>query len=166
MRRTPPHTLPAAISGAVFGAFLLAAGPAAAAEPACAPSVAMALGAWDKGMAAAERFGDKAVAIAREKGRDYLLPLLGLEEKAVTEKPGAADPTRDVASEVEASRSDPARREALCAAITQATREARDTAGAGLDALRRAIEGLHPAQPRPEPGNGPMGSPKDGQIRI
>ncbi|HYH22943.1 MAG TPA: hypothetical protein VD995_30400 [Azospirillum sp.] len=128
--------------------------PASAAEPqpACAPTVSAALTLWDSSMAAAERLGGRAVTLAREKGRELILPLLGVDPKSVAEQPGAAD---DVAREVEASRADPERRAALCAAITRAVEEAKDKAGAGLDALRRAVDGLRPAQQEPvkAPGN-------------
>lgn len=142
--------LPAVILSLALSAAAL---PASAAEPqpVCAPTVSAALTLWDGSMAAAEKLGGRAVALAREKGRELILPLLGVDPKSVAE-PGAAD---DVAREVEASRADPERRAALCAAITRAVEEAKDKAGAGLDALRRAVEGLRPAQPaQPEPAKG------------
>lgn len=125
--------------------------------PVCSPTVSAALETWDLGMAAAERFGDKAVALAREKGREYLLPLLGIEPKtAAPADPNADRTTDDVAREVEASRNDPKRRAELCVAITHAMNEARETAkstaGAGLDALRRALDGLRAPATPPAPG--------------
>jgi len=119
----------------------------APADPACSPTVSAALGTWDSGMAAAAWLGDRAVAVAREKGREYLLPLLGIDPKTAPSQPDAGKTTDDVAREVEASRDDPKRRAALCAAITGAANEARSTAGAGLDALKRAVEGLRPTAP-------------------
>lgn len=139
--------------------------PAPAPAETCSPTVSAALGAWDRGMAAAAWFGDTALATAREKGREYLLPLLGIDPKTAPDakQPDAGRTTEDVAREVEASRDDPERRAALCAAITGAANEARnaarDTAGAGWDALKRAVEGLRapsppaaPAAPPAEPG--------------
>ncbi|MGF7173793.1 hypothetical protein [Azospirillum doebereinerae] len=141
------------------------AGPGTAADPAgnCSPTVSAALGTWDSGMAAAAWLGDRAVAVAREKGREYLLPLLGIDPKTPPSQSDAeaGRTTDDVAREVEASRDDPKRRAALCAAITSAANEARSTAGAGWDALKRAVEGLRPTAPAtpnppatttPEPG--------------
>ncbi|CAO3427903.1 hypothetical protein [Azospirillum doebereinerae] len=128
---------------------------------ACSPTVSAALGTWDSGMAAAAWLGDRAVTVAREKGREYLLPLLGIDPKTPPSQSDSGKTTDDVAREVEASRDDPKRRAALCAAITNAANEARSTAGAGLDALKRAVEGLRPAAPAtptppatvtPEPG--------------
>ncbi|SMH33424.1 hypothetical protein [Azospirillum agricola] len=148
---------------------LAARAQGAAAPDSCSPTVSAALETWDLGMAAAERFGEKAVALAREKGREYLLPLLGIDPKTPPSSahPDAERTTDDVARAVEASRNDPKRRAELCVAVTRAMNEARDTAantaGAGLDALRRAVEGLRstlpaaPAAPAPAP---------DGAIRT
>jgi hypothetical protein len=150
----------ATIAGTV--ASLLALSPltaqaqGAANDPAaqCSPTVSAALGAWDSGMAAAELFGDKALALAREKGRDYLLPLLGIDPKAVPPASSATPEgnTDDVARAIEASRNDPRRRAELCVAITRTVNEARDNAGAKLDALKRAVEGWRlPPLPTPSP---------------
>lgn len=139
-------------------------GPATGAG-ACNPTVAAALGAWDAGMAAAEKFGEKATAMARDKGRDYLLPLLGIDPKSAAGQQGSGgkDAAGDVAREVEATRGNPERRAALCAAVTQAMDEAKGKAGTGLDALRRAIDGLRSTAPAPP---APAGTPKDELIRT
>ena len=154
------------LSAAIAAALLLATTPVHAAEPApktaCAPSVALVLNAWDTGVAAAEKFGSKAVEIAREKGRHLLLPLLGLDAEAVADQPGSGDAARDVGREVEASRNDPARREALCFAVTEAMDAAKAKAGAGLDALKGTMERYLPATPRPDPDAGG----KDGLIKT
>ncbi len=146
-----------------------AQGAAPAPAPVCNPTVSAALETWDLGMAAAERFGEKAAALAREKGRDYLLPLLGIDPKTAPPADPALGPNPDrttdaVARAIEDSRNDPKRRAELCVAITSAVNEARDTArstaGAGLDALRRAIDGLRaPATPAPAPA-------PDGMIKT
>lgn len=137
--------------------------PAPAQE--CSPTVSAVLGTWDAGMATAEKFGDKATALAREKGREYLLPLLGIDPKTVPPQApgdrGADKSTDEVARELEASRNDPARRAALCGAITRAMTEARDKAGAGLDALKRALDTLElPAIPG-KPATPPATPPAD-----
>lgn len=146
--------------------------PATPEDPAgrCSPTVSAALGAWDTGVAAAERFGDKAAAVAREKGREYLLPLLGIDPKTVPPdaKGGTTD---DVGRALEESRNDPKRRAALCAAITRAADEAKSTAGAGLDALKRALDNWQltpPATPTPAPAPTPTPEPtkQDGLIRT
>lgn len=143
---------------------LAAQAQGAATDPAaqCSPTVSAALGAWDSGMAAAELFGDKALALAREKGRDYLLPLLGIDPKAVPPASNATPEgnTDDVARAIEASRNDPKRRAELCAAITRTVNEARDNAGAKLDALKRAVEGWRlPPLPTPAPLPAPSTPP-------
>lgn len=133
---------------------------------ACSPTVSAVLDTWDAGMATAEKFGERATALAREKGREYLLPLLGIDPGSVKPAPGTGDSADSVAREVEASRKDPARRAALCAAVTQAMNEAKAQAGAGLDALKRAVEGLHlpdfpsAAPPAPAPAPAPPAAPK------
>lgn len=158
-----------------LAALLLSAAPLHAqtspppADPAgrCSPTVSAALGAWDTGLAAAERFGDKAVAVAREKGREYLLPLLGIDPKTVSPDAKSGDTTDDVGRALEESRDDPQRRAALCAAITRAADEAKSSAGAGLDALRRALDNWQlspPATPAPAPA--PMPPKQDGLIRT
>ncbi|MBY6261799.1 hypothetical protein EI613_07660 [Azospirillum sp. 412522] len=134
----------------------------------CSPTVSAALSAWDTGLAAAERFGDKAAAVAREKGRDYLLPLLGIDPKTVPPdaKGGTTD---DVGRALEDSRDDPRRRAALCAAITGAADEAKSSAGAGLDALKRALDSWQltpPAAPAPSPAPAPEPPKQDGLIRT
>lgn len=133
----------------------------------CSPTVSAALGAWDTGLAAAERFGDKAVAVAREKGREYLLPLLGIDPKTAQPDARGGNTTDDLGRALEESRDDPQRRAALCAAITRAADEAKSSAGAGLDALRRALDNWQlspPATPTPTPTPAP---PKqDGLIRT
>lgn len=141
---------------------------------ACSPTVSAVLDTWDAGMATAEKFGERATALAREKGREYLLPLLGIDPGSVKPAPGAGDSTDSVAREVEASRKDPARRAALCAAVTQAMNEAKDKAGAGLDALKRAVEGLHlpdfptapPTAPAPAPKPADPVTPTQGPPMI
>ncbi len=160
MIRTPA-TRPAVltVSAALVGGLLALSTPAAAqsADAPCSPTVSAALGAWDSGMAAAELFGDKALALAREKGRDYLLPLLGIDPKSVppANAPNSAGNTDDVARAIEASRNDPKRRAELCAVITRSVNEARDGAEAKLDGLKRAIDGWRtpaptsPATPAP-----------------
>ncbi|WP_148219697.1 hypothetical protein [Azospirillum sp. B510] len=136
----------------------------------CSPTVSAALSAWDTGLAAAERFGDKAVALAREKGRDYLLPLLGIDPKTVQPDAKGGATTDDVGRALEASRDDPRRRAALCAAITRAADEAKSSAGAGLDALKRALDGwqLTPPSlaPNPAPPAPPAPAKPDGLIRT
>lgn len=165
-----------------LAALLLSAAPlhaqtAAPEDPAgrCSPTVLAALGAWDTGLAAAERFGDKAVAVAREKGREYLLPLLGIDPKTVPPDARggdtADDPADDVGRALEESRDDPKRRAALCAAITRAADEAKSSAGAGLDALKRALDTWQlapPAPPAPSPAPAPTPAPpkQDGLIRT
>ncbi|WP_244433963.1 hypothetical protein [Azospirillum sp. B506] len=133
----------------------------------CSATVSAALGAWDTGVAAAERFGDKAAAMAREKGREYLLPLLGIDPKTVP--PDARGGTSDdVGRALEESRNDPKRRAALCAAITRAADEAKNSAGAGLDALKRALDSWQltpPTAPAPTPAPGPEPGKQDGLIR-
>jgi hypothetical protein len=148
-------TIAATVASLLVLSPLTARAQGVANDPAeCSPTVSAALGAWDSGMAAAELFGDKALALAREKGRDYLLPLLGIDPKSV---PPASNTTPegntdDVARAIEASRNDPKRRAELCAAITRTVNEARDNAGAKLDALKRAVEGWRlPPLPTPTP---------------
>lgn len=169
MIRTPA-TRPAALilSAALMGGLLALSSPASAqsADAPCSPTVSAALGTWDSGMAAAEIFGDKALALAREKGRDYLLPLLGIDPKAVppaNAPNGSAGNTDDVARAIEASRNDPKRRAELCAVITRSVNEARDGAEAKLDALKRAIDGWRtpaPATPAPSaPATPPTTAP-------
>ncbi|MBK1842119.1 hypothetical protein JHL17_32460 [Azospirillum sp. YIM B02556] len=165
------------LAAPAFAALLLCAAPlhaqtAPPEDPAgrCSPTVSAALGAWDTGLAAAERFGDKAVAVAREKGREYLLPLLGIDPK--TAPPDAkGGTTDDVGRALEESRDDPKRRAALCAAITRAADEAKSSAGAGLDSLRRALDNWQltpPAAPSPTPAPSPSAEPpkQDGLIRT
>lgn len=139
----------ARLSAFVVAAVLLAAPPVHAADPlpACAPSVALALNTWDAGVAAAEKLGSRAADVARQKGRDLLLPLLGIDPKTVPAQPGD-DTAADLGREVEASRNDPARREALCVALTDAMNAARDKVGAGLDALKGALERFGPTLPQ------------------
>jgi len=120
----------------------------------CSPTVSAALSTWDTGVAAAERFGDKAAAVAREKGREYLLPLLGIDPKAMPPDAKGGGTTDDVGRALEESRNDPKRRADLCAAITRAADEAKNSAGAGLDALKRALDSWQltpPAAPSPAP---------------
>lgn len=120
----------------------------------CSPTVSAALSTWDTGVAAAERFGDKAAAVAREKGREYLLPLLGIDPKAVPPDAKGGGTTDDVGRALEESRNDPKRRADLCAAITRAADEAKNSAGAGLDTLKRALDTWQltpPAAPAPAP---------------
>ncbi|KAA0596630.1 hypothetical protein FZ942_11045 [Azospirillum lipoferum] len=181
--RVSPMTCPPAplhrLAVPTLAALLLSAAPLHAQttmpdDPAgrCSPTVAAALGAWDTGVAAAERFGDKAAAVAREKGREYLLPLLGIDPKTVPPdaKGGTTD---DVGRALEESRNDPKRRAALCTAITRAADEAKSTAGAGLDALKRALDNWQltpPAAPTPAPAPTPTPTPEptkqDGLIRT
>lgn len=148
----------------------LAETSAAPQGPLCSASVLTALTAWDAGLSTAAKFGDKAVAVAREKGRDYLLPLLGLDPKAATPQGSAPADSGVGAIErlLEASRQDPAGRQDLCIAITQAVEEARGTAGAGLDALQRALDSLRLPDhvPGPQPAPVPAPSRDDGLIRI
>ncbi|HYG86009.1 MAG TPA: hypothetical protein VD978_07100 [Azospirillum sp.] len=143
---------------AIVAAVLLVAAPVhaqdPAAKPACAPSVSLALNTWDAGILAAEKFGAKAADVARQKGREVLLPLLGIDPKTVQGQPGTDEATGDIGREVEASRTDPARREALCAAVTEAMNAARDKAEAGLEALKGTMERFRPTAPRQEPGTG------------
>ncbi|PWC81657.1 hypothetical protein TSH100_26820 [Azospirillum sp. TSH100] len=135
----------------------------------CSPTVSAALGAWDTGVAAAERFGDKAAAVAREKGREYLLPLLGIDPKTVPPDAKGGGTTDDVGRALEESRNDPKRRAALCAAITRAADEAKNSAGAGLDALKRALDNWQltpPAAPAPAPKATPEPTKQDGLIKT
>lgn len=143
------------------------------ADPAgrCSPTVSAALSTWDTGVAAAERFGDKAAAVAREKGREYLLPLLGIDPKAVPPDAKGGGTTDDVGRALEESRNDPKRRADLCAAITRAADEAKNSAGAGLDALKRALDNWQLTPPAaPAPGPAPVPAPEapkqDGLIRT
>lgn len=130
----------------------------------CSPTVSAALSTWDAGLATAERFGDKAVALAREKGREYLLPLLGIDPKTAPPDARNGGTTDDVGRALEESRDDSKRRAELCAAITRAADEAKSSAGAGLDALRRALDGW---QLSPGPVNPPAEPSKtDGLIRT
>lgn len=135
----------------------------AAPKPACAPSVSLALDTWDAGIQAAEKFGSKAAEVARQKGREILLPLLGIDPKTVSGQPGTDEATGDVSREMEASRSDPARREALCAAVTEAMNIAKEKAGAGLEALKGAMERFRPTPPSPPP---PDAGGKDALIKT
>ncbi|SMF91469.1 hypothetical protein SAMN02982917_0248 [Azospirillum oryzae] len=176
---TRPTTLLRRLGMPALAALLLSAAPLHAQtapppdDPAgrCSPTVSAALGAWDTGLAAAERFGDKAVAVAREKGREYLLPLLGIDPKTAQPDARGGDTTDDVGRALEESRDDPQRRAALCAAITRAADEAKSSAGAGLDALRRALDNWQlspPATPAPAPTPTPTPAPpkQDGLIRT
>lgn len=157
-----------------LAALLLSAAPLHAqtvppADPAgrCSPTVSAALSTWDTGVAAAERFGDKAAAVAREKGREYLLPLLGIDPKAVPPDAKGGGTTDDVGRALEESRNDPKRRADLCAAITRAADEAKNSAGAGLDALKRALDTWQltpPAAPSPTPA--PETPKQDGLIKT
>lgn len=148
-------------------AFVIAVGlfvvtPAAAADPApgsgplCSPTVSAALTSWDMGLQAAGTFGDRAVALAKEKGREYILPLLGIDP--ADSQPGAEDGTGAIGRLLESSRHDPQQRLDLCMAITGAVESARGSTAAGLEALKRALDGV--ARP------GPAEKPADGQIRI
>ena len=149
-------------AAAIAVACTLAATPVPAAEPSggaplCSPTVSAALSAWDKGMEVAGKFGDKAVGLAREKGREYILPLFGVEKSAA----GADDQTDAVSRALEATRQDPQARLDLCIAVTDAVEQAKASAGAGIDALRRAAERFAPAAPPP-----PKAAPPDGQGLI
>ncbi len=172
---TTASRLAVLLSAGVLSAGLLAASPALAETPAtpkgtpngplCAASVLTALTAWDAGLTAAAKFGDKAVAVAREKGRDYLLPLLGIDPKtSVPQNDGQNGGAGSIERLLEESRQDPVARQDLCIAITQAVEDAKGTAGAGLEALRRALDGLDlrnaPPAPRPAPRE------DDGLIRT
>jgi len=164
------------ITALIIAGSLLAAAPAVAETPApsngplCSASVLTALTAWDAGLATAAKFGDKAVAVAREKGREYLLPLLGVDPQSTT--PSGDDRIGAIERFLEATRQDPARRQDLCIAITQAVEDAKSQAGAGLDALRRALDGLRlpdqlPGQlPGQPPSPRPAPTSQDGVIRI
>ncbi|CAO3361997.1 hypothetical protein [Azospirillum palustre] len=133
----------------------------------CSPTVSAALSTWDTGVAAAERFGDKAAAVAREKGREYLLPLLGIDPKAVPPDAKGGGTTDDVGRALEESRNDPKRRADLCAAITRAADEAKNSAGAGLDALKRALDNWQLTPPAaPAPGPAPETPKQDGLIKT
>ncbi|MCW2236123.1 hypothetical protein [Azospirillum canadense] len=164
----------------LLSAGLLAASPALAETPAtpkgtpngplCAASVLTALTAWDAGLTAAAKFGDKAVAVAREKGRDYLLPLLGIDPKSTVPQNdgqnggGQNGGVGSIERLLEESRQDPAARQDLCIAITQAVEDAKGTAGAGLEALRRALDGLD-LRNAPKPQH-PAPAEPDGLIRT
>ena len=109
--------------------------------------------------------------MAREKGREYLLPLLGIDPKTVPPDAKNGGTTDDVGRALEESRNDPKRRAALCAAITRAADEAKNSAGAGLDALKRALDNWQltpPAAPTPAPAPAPTPEPtkQDGLIRT
>ncbi|MBP2315559.1 hypothetical protein [Azospirillum soli] len=135
----------------VIATVILATGPALAADPApgtgplCAPTVSAALTTWDMGLQAAGKFGDKAVTIAREKGREYILPLLGVDPRA--SQPGTDDGTSVIGRLLESSRQDPQQRLELCMAITEAVESARGSAASGIDALKRALDRLAPTAP-------------------
>lgn len=175
---TCPPALLRRLAMPALAALLLSAAPLHAqtvppADPAgrCSPTVSAALSTWDTGVAAAERFGDKAAAVAREKGREYLLPLLGIDPKAVPPDAKGGGTTDDVGRALEESRNDPKRRADLCAAITRAADEAKNSAGAGLDALKRALDTWQltpPAAPAPGPAPAPAPeTPKqDGLIKT
>ena len=170
---------PVLVAGSLLAATpAVAETPAAPSGPLCSASVLTALTAWDAGLATAAKFGDKAVAIAREKGREYLLPLLGVDPQSTNPStaPGGDDRIGAIERFLEDTRQDPARRQDLCIAITQAVEDAKSQAGAGLDSLRRALDGLRlpdqapgqvpgqPLEPRPAPGTAPAN--QDGMIRI
>lgn len=141
----------------------------AAPSTACSPTVSAALSTWDAGMAAASRFGDKAVALAREKGREYLLPLLGIYPQTAPPEAGAdSTTTRDLGRAVEDSRDDPERRAELCAAITRAADTARDKADAGWEALKRALDDWRLTPPDAAPSAPAVPSPAkpDGSVKI
>lgn len=164
-----PALLPALLLAPLLAAGPLHAQPAGdAAAGRCSPTVSAALGTWDAGLATAEHFGDRAVALAREKGREYLLPLLGIDPKTAQPDANGSGATDDVGRALEESRDDPERRAALCAAITRAADEAKNTAGAGLDALRRALDNwqLTPAPATPPAAPAPAPSKPDGLIRT
>lgn len=141
---------------------LLAAGPALAADPApgtgplCSPTVSAALTTWDMGLQAAGKFGDKAVTIARDKGREYILPLLGIDPKAA--QPGTDDGTRVIGRLLESTRQDPHQRLELCVAITEAVELAKGSATSGMEALKRALDRFAPTAP--------VETPVDSLIRI
>ena len=145
--------------------------PPASEDPAgrCSPTVSAVLTTWDAGLASAERFGEKAVTLAREKGREYLLPLLGIDPKTVQPEAQDGGTADDVGRALEESRDDPKRRAELCAAITRAADEAKASASAGLDALKRALDGWQlapgPANPPAEPAPVQPSRP-DGLTRI
>jgi len=173
---TCPHALPHRLAVPVLAVLLASTAPlhaqtASPDDPAgrCSPTVSAALSTWDTGVAAAERFGDKAAAVAREKGREYLLPLLGIDPKAVPPDARGGGTTDDVGRALEESRNDPKRRADLCAAITRAADEAKSSAGAGLDALKRALDSWQltpPAAPTPGPAPAPEPTKQDGLIRT
>ncbi|TWA77548.1 hypothetical protein FBZ83_11526 [Azospirillum brasilense] len=150
----------------VIAAGLCAATPARAADPApgtgplCSPTVSAALTSWDMGLQAAGTFGDRAVALAKEKGREYILPLLGIDPAG--SPPGAEDGTSAIGRLLELSRQDPQQRLDLCMAITGAVESAKGSTAAGLEALKRALDGVA----RPAPAEKPAEKPADGQIRI
>ena len=144
-----------AIAAAVTALMLFASAPSRAAEPSspgpiCAPSVWMALSALDKGMGAAAVFGGQAAAAARAKGRELLLPLFGIDPDTLPPQPESGDIADDVARAIEGTRLDPERRMSLCVTITDAMQGVTGGATAGLDALKRALEGFQP-EPSPAP---------------
>ena len=127
--------------------------PAFAADPRaplCSPTVSAALTAWDTGLVAAGKFGDKAVGLAREKGREYLAPLLGMDSKTV---PGQDDQTTAISRALEATRQDPQQRLDLCIAVTETIEQAKGSAKAGWEALQRATERFAPAPQKPTPAD-------------
>ncbi|MFC5357389.1 hypothetical protein [Azospirillum himalayense] len=137
-----------------------AADPAPGTGPLCSPTVSAALTSWDMGLQAAGKFGDRAVALAKEKGRDYILPLLGIDP--TVSQPGTDDGTGAIGRLLESSRQDPQQRLDLCMAITGAVESAKGSTAAGLEALKRALDGFA----QPAPAEKPAEKPVEGQIRI
>ena len=146
------------ITAIIFATGLLATTSAMAADPPpgsgplCSPTVSAALTTWDAGLQAAGKFGDKAVAAARAAGRDYLLPLLGVDSKA---SPGIDDQTSAISRALESTRQDPQQRLDLCISITEAVEVAKGSANAGLAALKRTAERFAtPPTPKTGPADG------------
>ncbi|WP_188262730.1 hypothetical protein [Azospirillum tabaci] len=146
----------AAVSLFTAAAPALAADPTPGTGPLCSPTVSAALTSWDMGLQAAGKFGDRAVALAQEKGREYILPLLGIDP--AVSPPGSEDGTGAIGRLLESTRHDPQQRLELCMAITEAVESAKGSAAAGLEALKRALDGFVP--------EAPAGKPTDGLIRT
>lgn len=120
----------------------LAVDPAPGTGPLCSPTVSVALTRWDMGLQAAGKFGDRAVALAMEKGREYILPLLSIDP--TVSQPGTEDGTGAIGRLLESTRHDPQQRLELCMAITEAVESAKGSTAAGLETLKRALDGFVP----------------------
>ncbi len=130
-------------TGVFVSAPALAGDPKPISDSLCSPTVSAALTTWDAGLLAAGRFGDKAVAAARTAGREYLLPLFGVDKSA----PDTDEQTTAISRALDATRQDAQQRLDFCMAVTEALQEAKGSAKAGWEALKRATDRFAPASP-------------------